>query len=126
MPNMKSLLSQLLFETVMLPTKTGRKICFDVDEPDIQVATGPLDERIALLMQMRGFPMTAREIAVGIASKASQLNIGEKELMGRNAQDIEVRRGMTATVDIKSGDRSVLSCLLKPMTKTLGSSFGER
>ena len=55
-----------------------------------------------------------------------KVNIGEKELMGRNAQDIEVRPGMTATVDIKSGDRSVLSYLLKPITKTLGSAFGER
>lgn len=55
-----------------------------------------------------------------------KVNIGEKELMSKSANDIEVRPGMTATVDIKSGDRSVLSYLLKPITKTLGSSFGER
>lgn len=55
-----------------------------------------------------------------------KVNIGEKDFLGKNAQDIEVRPGMTATVDIKSGDRSVLSYLLKPITKTLGSAFGER
>ncbi len=55
-----------------------------------------------------------------------KINIGEKELMSKSANDIEVRPGMTATVDIKSGDRSVLSYLLKPITKTLGNSFGER
>ncbi len=55
-----------------------------------------------------------------------KVNIGENELMGKNAQDIEVRPGMTATVDIKSGDRSVLSYLLKPITNTLGRAFGEK
>ena len=55
-----------------------------------------------------------------------KVNIGEKELKGKAAADIEVRPGMTATVDIKSGDRSVMSYLLKPLTKTLTSSFGER
>lgn len=55
-----------------------------------------------------------------------KVNIGEKDLLGKNNQEIEVRPGMTATVDIKSGDRSVLSYILKPITKTLGSAFGER
>jgi adhesin transport system membrane fusion protein len=39
---------------------------------------------------------------------------------------IEVRPGMTATVDIQTGKRSVLSYLTKPVTKTFSESFGER
>lgn len=40
--------------------------------------------------------------------------------------DIEVRPGMTATVDIQTGKRSILSFLLKPVTKTFTEAFGER
>jgi adhesin transport system membrane fusion protein len=55
-----------------------------------------------------------------------KVNIGEKDFLGAKSKDIEVRPGMTATVDIKTGDRSVLSYILKPITKTLGTAFGER
>jgi len=55
----------------------------------------------------------------------AKINIGEAEYREK-APDIEVRPGMTATVDIKTGKRSVLSFLLKPITKTLSESFGER
>lgn len=39
---------------------------------------------------------------------------------------IEVRPGMTANVDIRSGERNVLMYILKPLTKTLSESLGER
>jgi adhesin transport system membrane fusion protein len=55
-----------------------------------------------------------------------KVNIGELDFLGKKAQDIEVRPGMTATIDIKTGDRSVLSYILKPITKTFGSAWGER
>lgn len=55
-----------------------------------------------------------------------KINILESEFKGKAPGDIEVRPGMTATVDIKTGSRSILSFLLKPITKTLNSSFGER
>lgn len=71
---MKSMLSQLLFEPIQPPTRPGRQVKFDMDAPDIQFTTGPLDERIRLLMQHRAYPMTAREITVGISSNASQVN----------------------------------------------------
>lgn len=54
-----------------------------------------------------------------------KVNIGEAEYKDK-AHDIEVRPGMTATVDIRTGARSVLSFILKPITKTLSESFGER
>lgn len=54
-----------------------------------------------------------------------KISIGEAEYKEK-ARDIEVRPGMTATVDIRTGARSILSFLLKPLTKTLSDSFGER
>ncbi|PTQ91325.1 HlyD family efflux transporter periplasmic adaptor subunit [Agitococcus lubricus] len=44
---------------------------------------------------------------------------------GRN-KDIQIVPGMTAMVEIKSQDRTVLSYLTKPITKTLNQSLGER
>ena len=53
--------------------------------------------------------------------------IAEKDFKGsERIKDIEVRPGMTATVDIKTGGRSVLSFLSKPLVKTFGESMGER
>lgn len=78
---MKSILSQLLFDPVQLPAQRGRQIKFDGDEPDILFTTGPMDERITLLMRHRGYPMSAREIATGIGSNASQVNKGLRALM---------------------------------------------
>lgn len=78
---MKSILCQLLFDPVQQPAQRGRQIKFDCDEPDILFTTGPMDERITLLMRHRGYPMSAREIAAGIGSNASQVNKGLKTLI---------------------------------------------
>lgn len=50
----------------------------------------------------------------------------EREFKGERAQDIQVRPGLTAQVEIKAMDRTVLSYLTKPITKTLSQSLGER
>ena len=55
-----------------------------------------------------------------------KVNISEKEFKGKMADMIEVRPGMTATVDIRTGRRSILSFITKPITKTVKDSFGER
>lgn len=39
---------------------------------------------------------------------------------------LEILPGMTAQVDIKTSDRTVLNYLLKPLRKTMAESFGER
>jgi adhesin transport system membrane fusion protein len=39
---------------------------------------------------------------------------------------LEILPGMTAQVDIRTGDRTVMNFLLKPIRKTLSESFGER
>lgn len=54
-----------------------------------------------------------------------RIRIAGAQFEGR-AQDIVIRPGMTASVDIKAMERSVLSYLTKPITKTLSEGLGER
>lgn len=44
----------------------------------------------------------------------------------RGGQAIELQPGMTATVEIRTGDNTVLKYLLKPISKTLSASMTER
>lgn len=41
-------------------------------------------------------------------------------------ENLEIQPGMTATIEVKTGQRTVLQYLLKPITKTLTQSLGER
>lgn len=63
-------------------------------------------------------PMTYYRVKVAITEKDFK--------QSERVSDIEVRPGMTATVDIQTGKRSVLSYLTKPLTKTFTEAFGER
>lgn len=54
------------------------------------------------------------------------IRITGSEFKGERASQIQVRPGLTAQVDIKAMDRTVLSYLTKPIIKTLNSSMGER
>jgi membrane fusion protein, adhesin transport system len=45
---------------------------------------------------------------------------------GEKAHDIKMRPGLTASVEIKALERSVLSYLTKPISKTFGQALGER
>jgi len=56
----------------------------------------------------------------------AKINIDESQFKVKSSKDIEVKPGMTATVDIKTGSRSILSYILKPLTKTLYQSMGEK
>jgi membrane fusion protein, adhesin transport system len=49
-----------------------------------------------------------------------------RQFRGRTAADLTILPGMTATIEIKTGQRSVLQYLLKPVVKTLSESLGER
>lgn len=44
----------------------------------------------------------------------------------RGRKEIEIQPGMTASVDIRTGSKSVLSYITKPITKTLSESLRER
>lgn len=48
------------------------------------------------------------------------------EFKGEKANEIQLRPGLTASVEIKAMERSVLSYLTKPLLKTLDQSLGER
>jgi adhesin transport system membrane fusion protein len=54
--------------------------------------------------------------------KTSTHNLASKH----NNERIDIQPGMTATVEIKTGQKTVLHYLTKPITKTLSESMGER
>jgi membrane fusion protein, adhesin transport system len=55
-----------------------------------------------------------------------QIKITDREFKETAAQNIELRPGLTALVEIKTGTRSVLTYLTKPISKTLSQSMYER
>ncbi len=55
-----------------------------------------------------------------------RIRITGTEFKGDKAHEIKLRPGLTAQVDIKAMERSVLSYLTKPLTKTFKASMGER
>jgi adhesin transport system membrane fusion protein len=61
-----------------------------------------------------------------VAYSRVHVRIEGREFKGHHSQNMVVRPGMTAVVDIKALDRTVLSYLTKPITKTLHESLGER
>ena len=54
-----------------------------------------------------------------------KVSISEKDYKNTKSGDIEIRPGMTATVDIQTGKRSIFSYLIKPITKTFGDAMEE-
>ncbi|MCK9201945.1 MAG: HlyD family type I secretion periplasmic adaptor subunit [Gallionella sp.] len=55
-----------------------------------------------------------------------QIKTSIRNLTSKKSERIDVQPGMTATVDIKTGRKSVLNYLTKPITKTISESMGER
>jgi len=55
-----------------------------------------------------------------------QIKTSIHNLAGKNNERIDVQPGMTAIVDIKTGKKTVLHYLTKPITKTISESMGER
>lgn len=55
-----------------------------------------------------------------------RVRITGTEFQGEKAQEIKMRPGLTANVEIKALERSVLSYFTKPITKTFGQALGER
>lgn len=55
-----------------------------------------------------------------------RIRITGTEFQGEKAHDIKLRPGLTASVEIKALERSVLSYLTKPISKTFSQALGER
>jgi adhesin transport system membrane fusion protein len=49
-----------------------------------------------------------------------------RQFSGRPDAEIDILPGMTATIELKTGRKTVLHYLLKPIVKTLSESLGER
>lgn len=49
-----------------------------------------------------------------------------RRFSGRPDQDLEIQPGMTSTIEIKTGSKSVLAYIFKPVTKTMGDALTER
>ena len=55
-----------------------------------------------------------------------QVRTTGRQFSGRPDASLEIQPGMTATVEIKTGSKTVLQYLTKPVTKTLSEALGER
>ena len=55
-----------------------------------------------------------------------QIELNSNELITKNNMKIEIVPGMTAQIDIVTGEKTVLEYIAKPITKTLSESFHER
>jgi membrane fusion protein, adhesin transport system len=55
-----------------------------------------------------------------------RIRITGTEFTGTKSQEIKLRPGLTAQVDIKAMERTVWSYLTKPISKTISGAFGER
>lgn len=55
-----------------------------------------------------------------------QIKTSIHNLVSKSNERIDVQPGMTAMVDIKTGKKTVLHYLTKPITKTISESMGER
>lgn len=49
-----------------------------------------------------------------------------RQFSGRPNENLEIQPGMTATIEVKTGQRTVMQYLTKPVIKTLSQSLGER
>ncbi len=55
-----------------------------------------------------------------------QVELSSKNILTKNNMKIEIVPGMTAQIDIVTGEKTVLEYITKPITKTLSESFHER
>lgn len=56
----------------------------------------------------------------------AQVRTVGRQFSGRPNEKLEIQPGMTATIEVKTGQRTVLQYLTKPVIKTLSQSLGER
>lgn len=55
-----------------------------------------------------------------------QVQTEGKQFSSKPKEQLEIQPGMTASVDVKVGENTILNYLIKPMIKTLSESMGER
>lgn len=100
-PKPKSMLASLLLEKPPEPLK-GRPVRFGTSDPDINFATGPMPERVIALLQASSEPLTAKQIASGIASNSSRVAATLKVLQSSGRVEQIKIIGCTAEYALKS------------------------
>lgn len=81
MSDCKSQLASLFFPVSPVIKQAGRRIQFDVSQPDIRFATGPMNERVFDYLSSTADSATAREIAVAIDSNTSRVTQSLKKMV---------------------------------------------
>jgi len=119
--------NNLIVETKIVPAdigfvKIGQTASVKLDAYDYSIYGGMLGQvnyisPDVLTEETKQGPMTYYRVRIIITGT---------EFKGDKASQIQVRPGLTASVEIKAMDRTVLSYLTKPLTKTMGMSMGEK
>lgn len=88
---MPSMIHKLLLQPVPKPEQQGRIIRFGNEEPDIQLVTGAMPERILAYLKRNDCPVTAKEIATGIGTNNSRVTrVLQPLLKERKVQCIKI------------------------------------
>jgi adhesin transport system membrane fusion protein len=119
--------NNLIVETKILPAdigfvKIGQTASVKLDAYDYSIYGGMQGQVFyispdVLTEETKQGPMTYYRVRIKITGT---------EFKGDKASQIQVRPGLTANVEIKAMDRTVLSYLTKPLTKTMSMSMGEK
>jgi membrane fusion protein, adhesin transport system len=119
--------NNLIVETKIMPAdigfvKIGQTASVKLDAYDYSIYGGMQGKVLyispdVLTEETKQGPMTYYRVRVMITGT---------EFKGDKASQIQVRPGLTASVEIKAMDRTVLSYLTKPLTKTMSMSMGEK
>lgn len=119
--------NNLIVETKIMPAdigfvKIGQTASVKLDAYDYSIFGGMRGEvkyisPDVLTEDTKQGPMTYYRVRIMITGT---------EFKGDKASQIQVRPGLTASVEIKAMDRTVLSYLTKPLTKTMSMSMGEK
>jgi len=119
--------NNLIVETKIMPSdigfvKIGQTASVKLDAYDYSIYGGMQGQvnyisPDVLTEETKQGPMTYYRVRIIITGT---------EFKGEKAGQIQVRPGLTASVEIKAMDRTVLSYLTKPLTKTMGMSLGEK
>jgi len=119
--------NNLIVETKILPAdigfiKIGQTASVKLDAYDYSIYGGMRGNVSyispdVLTEETKQGPMTYYRVRVMITGT---------EFKGEKASQIQVRPGLTANVEIKAMERTVLSYLIKPLSKTMSMSMGEK
>lgn len=119
--------NNLIVETKIMPAdigfvKIGQTASVKLDAYDYSIFGGMQGQvkyisPDVLTEETKQGPMTYYRVRIMITGT---------EFKGDKASQIQVRPGLTASVEIKAMDRTVLSYLTKPLNKTMSMSLGEK